>query len=748
MTDVKKKKSKRAASAAVANDEDSDASDESYYSGLEEEDSSSENEEASSDEENNSIGSDDKFSENEEDDEELPTQESDEDIPMEPSFNVGIADESVEDTVEHAAGEKELNSSKLGQGGIVKIERIADNFEDADTSDEEEIRNTVGNIPMEWYRDYSHIGYDVRGKKIVRPAQGDELEKFLSMEDNPDFWKTVRDHTNEENIKLTDEDLEIIKNIQTSHFPEPTMDPYEPYVDWFTGDKMLHPIKDTPASKRSFMPSKWEQQRVMKIVRAIKNGWIKPKPVKDEKNKYYLLWRNEEKIKDHPMNWPAPKMKLPGHDESYNPPPEYLLSEEEVKQWEDLDPEDRRKNFIPKKYDCLRKVPGYQSFIQERFERCLDLYLCPRQRKIRLQVDPEDLIPKLPKPRDLQPFPSRENLVYRGHEGAVRCLSVDPSGQWLVSGSEDKTLRFWEISTCRCVKTIKFEETVTLVEWNPNSNMCLLAAAVGKSLYIINPYLGDKLISSNTDNTLAGSETTIEDNDKISWKVPTLSERNRGLRIHIVHEKIIKQGSWHVKGDYFAVVQVEGGSQSVVIHQLTRRKSQIPFKKPGGLIQCVKFHPTKPFLFVATQTFIRVYNLQKQELVKKLASGTKWISSMAVHPQGDNLIVGSYDKRLCWFDIDLSTKPYKTLRHHKKAIQSVAFHSKYPLFASASDDGSVIVCHGKVFSDLLQNPLIVPVKIIRCHKPIGDHGVADCVFHPSQPWIFTAGADNTVKLCT
>ena len=29
---------------------------------------------------------------------------------------------------------------------------------------------------------------------------------------------------------------------------------------------------------------------------------------------------------------------------------------------------------------------------------------------------------------------------------------------------------------------------------------------------------------------------------------------------------------------------------------------------------------------------------------------------------GDNLIVGSYDRRLCWFDMDLSTKPYKTLR--------------------------------------------------------------------------------------
>lgn len=36
-------------------------------------------------------------------------------------------------------------------------------------------------------------------------------------------------------------------------------------------------------------------------------------------------------------------------------------------------------------------------------------------------------------------------------------------------------------------------------------------------------------------------------------------------------------------------------------------------------------------------------------------------------------------------------------RHHKKAVRGVAYHRVYPLFASASDDGSVIVCHGTVY---------------------------------------------------
>ena len=48
----------------------------------------------------------------------------------------------------------------------------------------------------------------------------------------------------------------------------------------------------------------------------------------------------------------------------------------------------------------------YVNFFAERFERCLDLYLAPRQRKMKMNVKKEDLIPKLPSPKDLQPFPT------------------------------------------------------------------------------------------------------------------------------------------------------------------------------------------------------------------------------------------------------------------------------------------------------------------------------------------------------
>ncbi len=60
---------------------------------------------------------------------------------------------------------------------------------------------------------------------------------------------------------------------------------------------------------------------------------------------------------------------------------------------------------------------------------------------------------------------------------------------------------------------------------------------------------------------------------------------------------------------------------------------------------------------------MRLYNLAEQTLLKTLMPGTRWISSMDVHPSGDHLIVGGYDRKLCWFDLELSDKPYKILRY-------------------------------------------------------------------------------------
>ncbi|KAJ3097468.1 Ribosome biogenesis protein 1 [Physocladia obscura] len=245
----------------------------------------------------------------------------------------------------------------------------------------------------------------------------------------------------------------------------------------------------------------------------------------------------------------------------------------------------------------------------------------------------------------------------------------------------------------------------------------------------------------STDETFANiwiKETPT----KLAWMKPSEEGYIQGHRVVLSFQKSVTSVVWHRKGDYFSTVSPEAGGSAVSIHQISKRQTQNPFKKSYGLVQRVQFHPKKPWLFVATQRYVRVYNLMQQELVNKLQPNVKWLSSMEIHPGGDNVLVGSFDKRLCWFDMDLSTKPYKALRYHKAAVRNATFHKNLPLFASCSDDGTLNIFHGMVYDSLDQNPLIVPLKSFKAHEIVDSLGAVGCEFHPTQPWVFSCGADK------
>ncbi|PIA15606.1 BOP1NT-domain-containing protein [Coemansia reversa NRRL 1564] len=629
----------------------------------------------------------------------------------------------------------------------------------SDSSTEEPV-NTIGNVPIEWYADSLHIGYDIDGKRIMRPATGDELDKFLDNMDNPDVFRTARDEINQQNVKLSEEEIDIIRRIQGGSIPDADYNPYEDTVEWFTSQTMQTPLTAAQPSKRGFVPSKWEHNRVMKIVRAIRQGRITRGAPVSTAPQYFDLWADAEAEdsvgtgRRQRERLAAPRTVLPTHAESYHPPGEYLPTEEEKRKWLEQDPDYRKRNFLPHDFGTLRTVPGYDRFIQERFQRCLDLYLAPRMKKKVSHLDPEELMPKLPDPRDLRPFPSRESLVYLGHTGRVRSISVDPTGMWLLSGSDDGTVRLWELITGRCAKIWDFKDTVYRVAWCPSQDSCIFAAAVGSRVVIVIPsdlcddnrlLVSEELVKAGFGSA-AAAETDDDSSLPVSWDMPTSTEQASGMHVSIAMHRTVKSVTWHRRGDYLATLTSEEGGSSVLIHQISKHKSQRPFRKLKGAVQHIKFHPTRPWFLVTTQRYVRIYNLMQQSLIKTLQPGVKWISSVDVHPQGDNVIVGSYDKKLSWFDLDLSMKPYRSIRYHSQAIRQVQFSRKFPLFATASDDGTIQVYHGMVYQDLNQNPLVVPLKILRGHEIRNSLGVLDCQFHPIQPWLLSSGADGTIRL--
>ena len=493
--------------------------------------------------------------------------------------------------------------------------------------------------------------------------------------------------------------------------------------------------------KRRFVPSKWEAKTVLRIIRSLRKNPDQRK--KDlEKNMLNdgpkLLWEGDDDLttKINGLAYlPAPRAKLPTHGDSYNPPFEYRADTVEL---DNGDVDTRPRQF----YEALRRVPSYAPFVLERFQRCLDLYLCPRVAKNRININPKDMLPPLPSPKELRPYPNSKCLKFTGHGNKVTSIAVDQSGKWLLSGSLDCTLRMWEVSSGRCVRKWMFGKEVVNVAWCPRVGSTIASVCVGTTVVLLDPFYEGTadFTSAHKLGSSADDAPTLETDGVAPWDTHT-----SGTLVFVKHAHKVTKVSWHHKGDHFATLVANGAN--VLIHRVSKKSSQRIFKQQKVPIRNAQFHPNRPIMFIQTGSYAYLYDLQRQCLVKKLVCGSNGMSCMASHALGDNLITGTSDGKLQWFDMDLSNTPFKTMATHANGIRAVAFHKKLPLFATASDDCTVHVLHGNVSQDLNQNALIVPLKILRAHTPYDVEGVLDVVFHPTQPWLFSAGADGTIAMC-
>ncbi|MCI0331620.1 MAG: protein kinase [Planctomycetes bacterium] len=67
------------------------------------------------------------------------------------------------------------------------------------------------------------------------------------------------------------------------------------------------------------------------------------------------------------------------------------------------------------------------------------------------EVRPVDIAAQL----EGQPEPKPNYLRLAGHEGPVRCVAFSPNGQLVLSGSEDNSLRVWDVAAGAGVKTLR-----------------------------------------------------------------------------------------------------------------------------------------------------------------------------------------------------------------------------------------------------------------------------------------------------
>ena len=63
-----------------------------------------------------------------------------------------------------------------------------------------------------------------KSTRVVADNKDDGLDDFIKKSENPNWWRTIRDELNQKNIEITDEQLEIMKNISRGKFVNKQID--------------------------------------------------------------------------------------------------------------------------------------------------------------------------------------------------------------------------------------------------------------------------------------------------------------------------------------------------------------------------------------------------------------------------------------------------------------------------------------------------------------------------------------------
>jgi ribosome biogenesis protein ERB1 len=565
-------------------------------------------------------------------------------------------------------------------------------------------KNTADNVPSEWYREEEHVGYNLYGKKLRKEVPTDSIENFLTSIDVRDSWRKILDDLNGYRVAISRETLEIVKKICRGVIPEHSISNPD-FSNIRASIKNIEEISTQQEPKRRFLPSRWETKVVLDLTRKFRSSRQNLRQI--EKNRdtdiENLLWSRRSSKFVSSQKLQAPKVKVPGHDESYNPLIEYL-----------------KNNFGDNVEDFqhLRNIPTYPNFFMERFHRCLDLYLCPRFIKQSARILPEDMLPSFYESKFLN-FPSKKTLHYTGHLEYVQHIALHATGHFLATSDKNSVL-IWEVSTGRVVKTLKMTEIVSGLAWRPLNSKYTISVCAGTTSVIFS-----SIVSTPECQSMILKNSLAQQEQIFVWS----KEENT---TKIEQKSDIQSLVWHQRGEYFATV----AGNDLVIHRASNCSSQNFFVKQKHKIIQILFDKIKPSLYLATPNDIRIYDLREQTLIKKLVWGSGQISCIALHPLGNHLIAGSQNAKVAWFDIDFSSSPVKTISSHSSGIKTVIFHEIFSVFATVSSN-EIHLFQGQVNNHLA--PSLTPLKIIKSELLCDS---IKCAFHPFQPWLFVSSREN------
>ena len=278
------------------------------------------------------------------------------------------------------------------------------------------------------------------------------------------------------------------------------------------------------------------------------------------------------------------------------------------------------------------------------------------------------------------------------HLSYVNTISISPDGQILVSGSADKTIKIWNLSTGQEIRTLKgHSQPINSLAISPDGQT-LVTGSADKTIKIWNLSNGQEIRTlkghSNPVNSLSISsdwQTLVTGSADKTIKVWNLST---GQEIRTLTGNFSYVNTLAISPD--GQTLASGSADKIIkIWNLSTGQEIRTLKGHDSYVNTLAISPDGQTLASGSaDKTIKVWNLSTGQEIRTLRGHDSWVKSLAISPDGQTIVSGSADNTIKIWNVSTGQE-IRTLTGHSNHVNSLAISPDGQTIASGSGDNTI-----------------------------------------------------------
>ena len=285
---------------------------------------------------------------------------------------------------------------------------------------------------------------------------------------------------------------------------------------------------------------------------------------------------------------------------------------------------------------------------------------------------------------------SEKTFSAEGHDNWVNAIAITPNGKFIISGSNDLTIRIWDLKTGDLIKTIEGHENwVSSVSLTPNGKF-IVSGAFDHTIRIweletgrlVNTLKGHKswintvAVTPNGEFIISGSN----DNSICIWDFET------GSLINTLHEDGLLVNTLAISPNGKFIIS--GADDNICIWELKNNCPINTIEIHKGSVNAVAVTPNSKFIVAGISDYIRIWELESGKTIRILEGQEGLVQVVAITPNGQYIVSGADDNSIRIWEVETGNLN-RTLEGHKGSVDALSITPNGKFIISGAKDNTV-----------------------------------------------------------